>query len=86
MLETEDEDSHSQPPRKSQEAGRLGRPPDTNCIRGLGSRRCGPCTWSNSPSGTAERWVGRRGHSDLASPPMPPLTLMVPGDPNCSEH
>lgn len=58
------EDSYSQPPRGSQEAVRLGRTPDTNCIPGLESRHCGPYTWNNSPNDTAERWGGGRGSSD----------------------
>lgn len=54
--ETEGEDGHSRPQGESQEVVQPGRPPDTNCTRGLASRRCGPCTWSSSLSGTAERW------------------------------
>lgn len=55
----------------------LGRLPDTNCIQDLGSRHCGPCTWSSSLSGTAERWGGRGVSSDLEPVPSCPCTLIT---------
>lgn len=62
----------------------LGRPPDTNCIQGLGSRRCGPCTWSSSLSGTAETGSERGGSSDLEPAPSSPLPVIIPGSLHCS--
>lgn len=64
---------------------RLGRPPDTSCIQGLGSRRCGPCTWSSSPGGTAERWGWTQGllRQRGLLPTFPPI-LTILGNPKCS--
>lgn len=81
LCEGQCEDSYSQPLRGSQEAVQLGRTPDTNCIRGLESRHCGPCTWSNSPNGTVERWEWRKGLLRRGPVPRFPLIRSSQGTP-----